>query len=137
MGKGFEFIGKMKEDMKTIENVKREKMIDEILDLGCYVKVEHGKELMDKARERVSKLTNEQLEKQRELMIETMTKEARWNELIERLENKIEKVPELKGVIEKLIELNVNDSVKIQIEITEQDFSKCENRTYEKIIQKK
>lgn len=56
--------------------------------------------------------------------------------LEEKLLEKLNEIPELYDVLNKLLELNIAENRQIKVEISVKDFENMSNTTYEKIIKR-
>ena len=67
------------------------------------------------------------------LMFELVKREKT---LEEKLLEKLNEIPELYDVLNKLLELNIAENRQIKVEISVKDFENMSNSTYEKIIKR-
>jgi predicted house-cleaning noncanonical NTP pyrophosphatase (MazG superfamily) len=66
-----------------------------------------------------------------------LLKKRKTNEdLINQLRDKMEEIPELRDVINQIVNLAIDNSKQIRIEITVKDFDNSTNTTFEKIIKR-
>jgi DNA-binding FrmR family transcriptional regulator len=54
--------------------------------------------------------------------------------LLEKLSNKIDEMPLLQDVLQQLLSVQVDETQNAKITIVKQNFKKCENITYEKLL---
>lgn len=54
--------------------------------------------------------------------------------IIKNLRERMDEIPLLEDIVEELSEIKIGDGKNVKVTIVKQDFKKCENTTYEKIL---